>query len=118
NVSLEQYRLCASLTELACVQNAYSYVDRSSQPVLDACTAAGTAFVPFFPLGSGFGVADVRGNPHVVAEGERLGATPSQVALAWTLAQSPVVLLIPGTSSVAHLEQNVAAAELGPVSLP
>ncbi|MGZ6826272.1 MAG: aldo/keto reductase, partial [Mycobacteriales bacterium] len=86
--------------------------------VLDACTAAGTAFVPFFPLGSGFGVADVRGNPHVVAEAERLGATPSQVALAWTLAQSPVVLLIPSTSSVAHLEQNVAAADLGPVSLP
>jgi pyridoxine 4-dehydrogenase len=112
NCSLEQLQLCLERTDLVCVQNPYNYVDRSSQPVLDLCTEAGLAFVPFFPLGSGFGVDDVRGDPDVVAESDRLGATPSQVALAWTLAQSPVVLLIPGTSSVAHLQENVAAADL------
>ena len=73
--------------------------------------------MPFFPLGSGFGIADVRGHPAVLAEAARLGATPSQVALAWTMAQSPVVLLIPGTSSVAHLEENIAAASLEGVRL-
>ncbi len=118
NVTLEQVKLCLRLTDIACVQNAYSYVDRSSQPVLDLCTATGVAFVPFFPLGSGFGVADVRGNPEIVAAAARLEATPAQVALAWTLAQSPSVLLIPGTSSMAHLEQNLIAPELDPPHLP
>jgi aryl-alcohol dehydrogenase-like predicted oxidoreductase len=112
NVSLEQLQLCLDRTDIVCVQNAYSYVDRSSQPVLDVCAERGIAFVPFFPLGSGFGVADVRGNPAVVAAAARLDATPAQVALAWVLAQAPNVLLIPGTSSVAHLEENLAAAEV------
>jgi pyridoxine 4-dehydrogenase len=112
NVSLEQLQFCLDRTDIVCVQNAYSYVDRSSQPVLDLCAARGIAFVPFFPLGSGFGVADVRGNPAVVAAATRLDATPAQVALAWVLAQAPNVLLIPGTSSVAHLEENLAAAEV------
>ena len=110
NVSLVQLDLAGD--EVACVQNPYNYVDRSSQPVLDACTERGIAFVPFFPLGSGFGIDDVRGNPAVVQTAQRLEVTPSQVALAWTLAQSPVVLLIPGTSSTAHLTENLAAAEI------
>ncbi|MCW2601104.1 MAG: oxidoreductase [Frankiales bacterium] len=112
NVTFGQFQFCAERTEIVCVQNQYNLVDRSSQPILDACTERGIAFVPFFPLGSGFGTHDVRGNPSVVAAAERLGATPTQVALAWTLAQSPAVLLIPGTSSVAHLEENLAAADL------
>ncbi|MCU1603381.1 MAG: oxidoreductase [Frankiales bacterium] len=110
NVSPAQFELAAD--EIACVQNPYNYVDRASQPILDACTARGIAFVPFFPLGSGFGINDVRGHPHVVATAERLGVTPSQVALAWTLAQGPTVLLIPGTSSRAHLAENLAAADI------
>ena len=110
NVSKDQFALAAD--EIGCVQNPYNLVDRSSQPVLDACTERGIAFVPFFPLGSGFGINDVRGHPAVVQTSQRLGATPSQVALAWTLAQSPVVLLIPGTSSTAHLAENLAAAEI------
>jgi pyridoxine 4-dehydrogenase len=112
NVTPEQLEFSLARTEIACVQNPYNVVDRSSQAVLDTCTARGIAFVPFFPLGSGFGVDDVRGNPSVVAAAEQLDATPAQVALAWTLAQSPVVLLIPGTSSVAHLDENLAAADL------
>ncbi|GAC1611821.1 MAG: oxidoreductase [Mycobacteriales bacterium] len=117
NVTLEQLLFCAERTELVCVQNPYSYVDRSSQPVLDACVERGIAFVPFFPLGSGFGVADVRGNSDVVAAAQQLSTdagpvSPAQVALAWTLAQSPTVLLIPGTSSVRHLHENLAAADL------
>lgn len=94
------------------MQNPYSYVDRSSQDVLDECAERGIAFVPFCPLGSGFGLANVRGHPSVVAGAGRLGATPAQVALAWLLVQSPTILLIPGTSSVAHLEENVRAADV------
>lgn len=118
NVTLEQLQLCLGLTEVVCVQNPYSFVDRSSEPVLRECERRGIAFVPFFPLGSGFGIADVRGHPLVVAAATELGATPAQVALAWTLQRSPAVLLIPGTSSVAHLEENVAAVDLGAVDLP
>ncbi|MCU1588811.1 MAG: Oxidoreductase [Frankiales bacterium] len=117
NVTLEQLLFCAERVELACVQNPFSYVDRSSQAVLDECRRRNVAFVPFFPLGSGFGVADVRGHPSVVAAAARLGATPAQVALAWTMAQGTNVLLIPGTSSVTHLEENLAAADLRPEDL-
>ena len=112
NCSLEQLDRALEVTELACVQNPLNVVDRSSLPVLEACAARGIAFVPFFPLGSGFGVDNVRDEPAVVATAARLGATASQVALAWLLALSPNVLLIPGTSSVAHLEQNLAAGDL------
>jgi aryl-alcohol dehydrogenase-like predicted oxidoreductase len=110
NVDLEQFELAAD--EIACVQNPYNYVDRASQPILDACTQRGIAFVPFFPLGSAFGIDHVRGQPAIVATAARLDVTPAQVALAWTLAQSPVVLLIPGTSSRRHLAENLAAAEI------
>ena len=112
NVTHDQLLRVLAITDVVCVQNPYNLVDRSSQPVLDECIARGISFVPFFPLGSGFGVDDVRGLPALHAVAERLGATPSQVALAWLLDLDPCVLLIPGTSSVAHLEENVAAAEV------
>jgi aryl-alcohol dehydrogenase-like predicted oxidoreductase len=113
NVSHAQFDLAVeAVDELACVQNPYNLVDRSSQSILEACAERGIAFVPFFPLGSGFGIHDVRGQRSVVQTSQRLGITPSQVALAWTLAQSSTVLLIPGTSSRAHLAENLAAAEI------
>ncbi len=95
------------------VQNAYNLVDRTSQPVLDACIEHDIAFVPFFPLGSAF-TADnpVLGHPAVKREAEKLGRTPAQIALAWTLSIAPNVLLIPGTSSVSHLEENTAVADI------
>jgi aryl-alcohol dehydrogenase-like predicted oxidoreductase len=96
------------------VQNAFNVVDRSSQAVLDACRAEGIAFVPFFPLGSAFGGEHntVLEAPAVVASAGRLGATVAQVALAWLLDDSPNVLLIPGTSSLAHLEENLTASDI------
>jgi aryl-alcohol dehydrogenase-like predicted oxidoreductase len=98
-------------TEIVCVQNAYNLVDRTSQPVLDLCLQHSIAFVPFFPLGSGFSTDNpVLGHPAVLREADKLGRTPAQIALAWTLSVAPNVLLIPGTSSVAHLEENTAVA--------
>ena len=113
SVSVDHLRMALDHTEIVCVQNAYNLVDRTSQPLLDLCTEHGIAFVPFFPLGSGF-TADnpVLGHPAVVREAGRLGRTPAQVALAWTLSVAPNVLLIPGTSSVAHLEENTAVADI------
>jgi aryl-alcohol dehydrogenase-like predicted oxidoreductase len=113
NVSLGHLQLALDRTEIACVQNAYNLVDRTSQPVLDACLEHGIAFVPFFPLGSGF-TADnpVLGHPAVQSEASKLGRTPAQIALAWTLSVAPNVLLIPGTSSVQHLEENTAVADI------
>lgn len=112
NVTAEQLRHALTRTPVVCVQNPYSVVDRTWQPVLDLCEEQGIAFVPFFPLGSGFGVTNVRDAPAVVAVAARRGATPAQVALAWLLAVSPLTLLIPGTSSAEHLEENMAAVTL------
>jgi aryl-alcohol dehydrogenase-like predicted oxidoreductase len=113
NVTLGHLQLALDRTEIVCVQNAYNLVDRTSQPVLDACLEHGIAFVPFFPLGSGF-TADnpVLGHPAVQSEASKLGRTPAQIALAWTLSVAPNVLLIPGTSSVQHLEENTAVADI------
>jgi pyridoxine 4-dehydrogenase len=113
NVSPEHYRMAAGSTAVACVQNAYSVADRSDQDVFDACAADEVPYVPFFPLGSAF-MPDrpVLSHPAVVAVAERLGHTPAQVALAWLLAVAPNVLLIPGTSSVSHLDENLAAAHV------
>jgi pyridoxine 4-dehydrogenase len=113
NVSLEHYRMAAGSTAVACVQNAYSVADRSDQDLFDACAADAVPYVPFFPLGSAF-MPDkpVLSHPGVVAAAERLGHSPAQVALAWLLAAAPNVLLIPGTSSLRHLEENLAAADL------
>lgn len=100
-------------TEIVCVQNAYNLIDRSSQPLLDECTARDIAFVPFFPLGSGFARDNpVLGNDAVRRTAQRLGRTPAQVVLAWTLSVAPNVLLIPGTSSLRHLEENIAVADI------
>jgi pyridoxine 4-dehydrogenase len=101
-------------TEIVCVQNAFNLVHRASAPVLDECAARGIAFVPFFPLGAAFTGPNnpVLGNNLVRSAAERLGRTPAQVALAWTLSVAPNVLLIPGTSSVSHLEENLAAGDI------
>jgi aryl-alcohol dehydrogenase-like predicted oxidoreductase len=100
-------------TEIVCVQNAFSLADQSSAPVLRECTARGIAFVPFFTLRSPFAPPDqVLGNEAVRQTAARLGHTPAQVALAWTLSIAPNVLLIPGTSSVRHLEENMAVATI------
>ncbi|MBX9921614.1 MAG: aldo/keto reductase [Mycolicibacterium frederiksbergense] len=113
SVSIEHLRIALDRTEIVTVQNAFNVLDRSSQPVLDLCTEHGISFVPFFPLGSGF-TADnpVLGNPAVRQTAAELGYTPAQIVLAWTLSVAPNVLLIPGTSSVAHLEENIAIADI------
>jgi pyridoxine 4-dehydrogenase len=98
-------------TDIACVQNPLNLVDRASMPVLEECSSRGIAFVPFFPLGSGFARPNpVLGNEQVLTTAGRLGCSPAQVALAWTLGLAPNVLLIPGTSSRAHLAENLAVA--------
>jgi len=100
--------------DIACVQNGYSLLDRSHEDVLELCIEHDLAFVPFFPLGSAFtgGPAALAADPAVAGVAARHGATTSQVALAWLLARDEHILLIPGTSSVAHLEENHAAADL------
>ena len=98
---------------IACVQNAYSLLDRSQEEMLDFCTAEGIAWVPYFPLGSAFpGFPKVADNPVVVDIAGEIGATPSQVGLAWLLAHAPTTLLIPGTRSIAHLEENTGAGDV------
>jgi aryl-alcohol dehydrogenase-like predicted oxidoreductase len=113
SVNEDDLRRALDRTEIVTVQNAYNLVDRTSQPVLDLCTERGISFVPFFPLGSAFNDENpVLGNPAVKKAAADLGRTPAQIALAWTLAVAPNVLLIPGTSSVAHLEENLAVADI------
>jgi aryl-alcohol dehydrogenase-like predicted oxidoreductase len=113
NVDLAQLEQALGITDVVCVQNAYNVVDRTAQPVLDACEQRGIAFVPFFPIGSGFpGQNKVLDAPAVQAVAARRGATPAQVALAWLLAVSGSTLLIPGTSSLGHLEETLAAADV------
>ena len=115
NINREHLLHALERTEIACVQNAFNLVNRESAAVLEECTARGIAFVPFFPLGAAFMQPNpVLGNALVQQIAERLGRTPAQVALAWTLSVAPNVLLIPGTSSVRHLEENldVASVEL------
>ena len=113
NASLEQYNVARAEIEVACFQNAYNLADRSDQPVFDACRADGVPYVPFFPLGSAFNPENpVLGAPAVKETALRLGATPAQVALAWLLHLAPNVLLIPGTSSPAHLDENLAGGDL------
>jgi aryl-alcohol dehydrogenase-like predicted oxidoreductase len=102
---LEQAR---KTIDVVSVQNAYNLLDRGHEPVLEACTAAGIAFLPWRPVAHGGAGA----REEVAAVARELEATPTQVALAWLLARSPVVLPIPGTASIGHLEENVAAAEL------
>jgi len=113
NITREHLLRALERTPVACVQNQLSVVGRASMPVLDECLARGIAFVPFFPLGSGFIRPNpVLGNEYVVGNAKRLGITPAQVALAWTLGLAPNILLIPGTSSLRHLEENLAVADI------
>jgi aryl-alcohol dehydrogenase-like predicted oxidoreductase len=91
------------------VQNIYNLTNRQHEDVLEYCTSEGIGFIPWFPLAAGK-LAEPGGPVAQIAEAR--GATTGQIALAWLLARSPVMLPIPGTSSVAHLEENVAAAEL------
>ncbi|OCB19306.1 aldo/keto reductase [Mycobacterium malmoense] len=98
---------------IACVQNAYSLLDRSQEETLRVCAAEGIAWVPYFPLGSAFpGFPKVADHPAVAEIAGDLGVTGAQVGLAWLLAHAPNTLLIPGTRSVAHLEENVAAGDV------
>ena len=96
------------MVPVVCVQNMYNIVNRGDDALVDLLAQQGIAYVPFFPLG-GFTPLQSSGLKTVA---DSLGATPMQVALAWLLQRSPNILLIPGTSSVAHLRQNLAAGEL------
>jgi aryl-alcohol dehydrogenase-like predicted oxidoreductase len=112
NATHEQALRALELADVAGVQNAYSLLERGSEDVLALCRERDIAFVPFFPLGSAFtgGPARLAADPVVSRVAQKHGATPSQVARAWLLALDERILLIPGTSSVAHLEENLAAA--------
>jgi pyridoxine 4-dehydrogenase len=113
NVSREQLVHAVQRTEIVCVQNSLNLLARDSLPLLRECHELGIAFVPFFPLGSAFGgVNRLLTHPDVIAVAERLDAQPSQVALAWLLELSPNVLLIPGTSSLGHLIDNMTTGRI------
>ncbi len=108
-VSVPQVQHARTIVPVVSVQNRYSVADRKSEDVLEYCEKQNIGFIPWFPLGSG----RLSGAESPISRlASRWKATPSQVALAWLLARSPVMLPIPGTSSVAHLEENVAAAGL------
>lgn len=114
NASAEQVESALAQVELGEVQNAYSIVQRANEDTLALCADRGIAFVPFFPLGSAFtgGPQALAADPALRSVAERHGATTSQIALAWLLHRGEHVLLIPGTSSVAHLEENLAAGAI------
>lgn len=108
-VSVEDIEAASKLFKVATVQNRYNLGDRHSEDVLDYCTAHGIGFIPWYPLAAGDlaapgGLLDSIAKQH--------GATPAQIALAWLLKRSPVMLPIPGTSRVSHLEQNMAALKI------
>jgi aryl-alcohol dehydrogenase-like predicted oxidoreductase len=108
-VSVGQIRYARTMVEIVSVQNRYSVTDRGSEDVLEYCEKEKMGFIPWFPLGAG----RVSGTDSPIRDvAAQLKATPSQVALAWLLARSPVMLPIPGTSRVDHLEENVAATGL------
>ena len=109
NVSAEQLERARAVVEVVSVQNRYNLEDRRSDDLLDACEAANIGFIPWFPLATGR-LAEPGGPLDRIARAHE--ATPAQIALAWLLARSPVMLPIPGTSSIAHFEENLAAAEV------
>ena len=108
-VGVDELREAQQITAIASVQNMYNVSVRQSEPLLDVATAEGIGFIPWFPLAAGPLAAADGPLRRIAAEH---GASPSQLALAWLLKRSPVMLPIPGTSKVAHLEENVAAAEI------
>jgi pyridoxine 4-dehydrogenase len=109
NVSVDELNQARDLVEVVTVQNRYNLEDRHSEDVLEACEEANIGFIPWFPLATGR-LAEQGGPLDRVAREH--DATPGQIALAWLLARSPVMLPIPGTSSVEHLEENWAAREI------
>jgi pyridoxine 4-dehydrogenase len=108
-VSVDELRAARALAPIVAVQNLYNLANRASEDVLEACEADGIGFIPWFPIATG---ELARPGGPLDALAQESGATPAQLALAWLLARSPVMLPIPGTSSVAHLEENVGAATL------
>ena len=111
NITRAHLRRALPVTAIACVQNLFQVTNRESPPVLEECTRRGIAFVPFGSLGFGATGPDaVLRRPEVVEQAARLGVTPAQLVLAWTLALAPNMLLIPGASSVDHLLENLAAS--------
>jgi aryl-alcohol dehydrogenase-like predicted oxidoreductase len=105
NVSVKQLKEARRVCPIVSVQNEYNLGDRSSEDVLKACERLGIAFLPWYPLGAGA----VLRSKAVLTISKRTKATPAQIAIAWLLARSPVMLPIPGTASIPHLEENVAA---------
>ncbi len=108
NATAAQVVEAQTITDIVCVQNSYNLADRRDDALIDDLDRQGIAYVPFFPLG---GFTPLQSST-LSAVADRLGAKPMQVALAWLLHRSPNILLIPGTSSVAHLKENLAAGEL------
>jgi pyridoxine 4-dehydrogenase len=109
NVSVEQLDQAQRMTEIVSVQNRYNLLDRDAEPVLEACADRGLAFIPWFPLATG-DLAKSGGPLDEIAK--RHDATPGQIALAWLLHRSPIMLPIPGTSSIEHLDENVDAVRI------
>jgi pyridoxine 4-dehydrogenase len=109
NVSIEELEQARAIVDVVTVQNRYNLEDRRSEDVLDACEASGIGFIPWFPLATGR-LAEPGSPLDRIASGH--DATPAQIALAWLLARSPVMLPIPGTSSVEHFEEDIAAAKI------
>ncbi|ATJ89847.1 oxidoreductase [Acetobacter senegalensis] len=108
-VSIDDVKAASKFFKVATVQNRYNLVDRTSEDILDYCTGQNIGFIPWFPLAAG----DLAKSGSILdTMAGKYGAHPSQIALAWVLKRSPVMLPIPGTSKVAHLEQNVAAASI------
>jgi len=109
NVSAAELSRAREVAEIVSVQNSYNLQDRSSDTLIDICTGAGMAFIPFYPLAKG---RLARPDSPLARIAERHHATPGQIALAWLLHRSPVMLPIPGTSSLAHFEENLGAASI------
>src|SRR5262249_33825492 len=114
NAAPDTVRRALELVDLACVQNDYSLVNRAGEDELTLCEERGLSFVPFFPLGSAFagGPGQLASDPAIAEVAARHGATPAQIALAWLLHHAERILLIPGTSSIRHLEENLAAGDI------
>jgi len=109
NVSAAELSRARTVAEIVSVQNSYNLRDRSSDALVDICAAAGIAFIAFYPLAKG---RLARPDSSLATIAERHRATPGQIALAWLLHRSPVILPIPGTSSLAHFEENIGAASI------
>jgi pyridoxine 4-dehydrogenase len=114
NATTDTVHRALELSDIACVQNGYSVVNRADEDELVLCEERGLTFVPFFPLGSAFtaGPKQLAADPAIAEVAARHRVTVSQIALAWLLHRSERILLIPGTTSIAHLEENIAAGDI------